>query len=174
MTFLYVGRFTEVKRVPLLIEAFTPRTRAARRRDLARHRRRASRASGRASIPRDAIERLGADGVLLAGWHAQPALPDLLRASDVVVLPSVNESFGQVLVEGMACELPAIAVDRGGPAEIVDDGETGWLVAPDDVGRPRARDRRGRDGRAPSAGAAARSRAATCSPATRGAPRRTS
>ena len=32
----------------------------------------------------------------------------------------------------MACGLPAIAVDRGGPATIVDDGETGWLVGPDD------------------------------------------
>jgi glycosyltransferase involved in cell wall biosynthesis len=37
-----------------------------------------------------------------------------------------------VLVEGMACGLPVIAVDAHGPAEIVDDGETGWLVAPDD------------------------------------------
>lgn len=132
VTFLYVGRFTEVKRVPLLIEAFT----RARRR-----------AGGGMSLvivgghsgewegehPADAIERLGADGVLLAGWHDQAALPDLLRASDVVVLPSVNESFGQVLVEGMACGLPVIAVERGGPAEIVDDGETGWLVPPDDV-----------------------------------------
>ncbi len=71
--------------------------------------------------------------MLLAGWHAQTALPELLRASDVVALASVNESFGQVLVEGMACELPAIAVDRGGPSEIVEDGETGWLVGPDDV-----------------------------------------
>ena len=83
--------------------------------------------------PADAIERLGADAVTLAGWHAQAALPELLRASDVVVLPSVNESFGQVLVEGMACGLPAIAADRGGPAEIIDDGETGWLVVPDDL-----------------------------------------
>ncbi len=132
VTLLYVGRFTEVKRLPLLIEAFTN----ARRR-----------LGGGISLvivgghptewegehPADAIQRLGADAVLLAGWHAQAALPELLRASDVVVLPSVNESFGQVLVEGMACELPAIAVDRGGPAEIIDDGETGWLVAPDDV-----------------------------------------
>jgi glycosyltransferase involved in cell wall biosynthesis len=37
-----------------------------------------------------------------------------------------------VLVEGMACGLPAIAVDRFGPAEIVEDGRTGWLVPPDD------------------------------------------
>ena len=130
--FLYVGRFTAVKRVPLLIEAFT----AARRR-----------LGGGISLvvvgghpgewegehPADAIARLGADGVVLAGWHAQHELPALLRASDVVVLPSVNESFGQVLVEGMACGLPAIAVDRGGPAEIVADGTTGWLVEPDDA-----------------------------------------
>ena len=32
----------------------------------------------------------------------------------------------------MACGLPPIAVDRGGPAAIVDDPETGWLVEPDD------------------------------------------
>ncbi|HEY3020340.1 MAG TPA: glycosyltransferase, partial [Solirubrobacteraceae bacterium] len=38
------------------------------------------------------------------------------------------------LVEAMACELPCVAVDRFGPAHIVRDGETGWLVEPDDVG----------------------------------------
>jgi glycosyltransferase involved in cell wall biosynthesis len=47
-------------------------------------------------------------------------------------LPSVREQFGQVLVEGMACGLPTIAVDAHGPGQIVDDGETGWLVEPDD------------------------------------------
>jgi glycosyltransferase involved in cell wall biosynthesis len=34
----------------------------------------------------------------------------------------------------MACGLPAVAVGRFGPAEIVTDGETGWLVEPDDEG----------------------------------------
>ena len=48
------------------------------------------------------------------------------------MLPSVREQFGQVLVEGGACGLPAIAVDAYGPAEVVRDGETGWLVPPDD------------------------------------------
>ena len=48
------------------------------------------------------------------------------------MLASVREQFGLVLVEAMACGLPAIAVDRFGPAEIVDDGRTGWLVEPDD------------------------------------------
>jgi glycosyltransferase involved in cell wall biosynthesis len=48
------------------------------------------------------------------------------------VLPSVREQFGQVLVEGAACGLPSIAVASHGPAEIVQDGETGRLVPADD------------------------------------------
>ena len=67
-------------------------------------------------------------------------------ASDVVVLPSVREQFGQVLVEGMACGLPAIAVNNHGPAEIVDDGETGGSSSPT---TGRARRRAGRSGQRP-------------------------
>ena len=55
-----------------------------------------------------------------------------------MILPSARESFGQTLVEGMACGLPGIAADALGPASIVDDGESGWLFEPDDVGRLRA------------------------------------
>ena len=82
--------------------------------------------------PLDTIQRLGARDVFLAGWHDHDELPDIFAASDVVVLPSVREQFGQVLVEGMACGLPAIAVAAHGPSEIVADGQTGWLVPPDD------------------------------------------
>jgi glycosyltransferase involved in cell wall biosynthesis len=129
---LYVGRFTEVKRVPLLIEAYE-RARPG--------------FNARAPLvllggfpgewegehPADAIRRLGARDVFLAGWHGHDELAGFLDAADVLVLPSVREQFGQVIVEGMACGLPAIAVDAFGPAEIVRHGETGWLVEPDDV-----------------------------------------
>ena len=71
--------------------------------------------------------------VFLAGWQEHSALPSFLNAADAQVLASVREQFGLVLVEGMACGLPAIAVNRLGPAEIIDDGRTGWLVEPDDV-----------------------------------------
>jgi glycosyltransferase involved in cell wall biosynthesis len=126
-----VGRFTEVKRLPLLIEAFG----------------RARRATGRpASLvlvggypgewegehPYDTIRRTGARDVFLAGWHDHDALVGFFAAADCVVLASVREQFGSVLVEGMACGLPAIAVNRLGPADIVRPGQTGWLVAPDD------------------------------------------
>lgn len=129
---LAVGRFTEVKRLPLLIEAF-------------------ARAQGqvdeRAALvligghpgewegehPYEAIERTGARDVFLAGWHGHSELPAFLRAGDLLVHASVREQFGSVLVEAMACGLPVIAVDRGGPATIVEDPATGWLVEPDDV-----------------------------------------
>ena len=82
--------------------------------------------------PLAVIRETGAEDVFLAGWRGHDDLPDGLNAADVTVLPSVREQFGQVIVEGMACGLPAIAVDAHGPGQIVDDGETGWLVEPDD------------------------------------------
>ena len=128
---VYSGRYTEVKRIPLLIRAF------ARAR---------SRFDGPAALvliggypgewegehPLEVVRSTGASDVFLAGWRGHDELADGLNASDVVVLPSVHEQFGQVLVEGMACGLPCIAVNAHGPATIVDDGSTGWLVPPDD------------------------------------------
>ncbi|MET0817870.1 MAG: glycosyltransferase family 4 protein [Solirubrobacteraceae bacterium] len=129
---LYVGRFTEVKRLPLLIEAYARACPGfARRSPLVIVGGFPGEWEG--EHPWEAIQRTGAQDVFLAGWHGHDELPAFLAASDVVVLPSVREQFGQVLVEGMACGLPAIAVDAWGPADIVEHGETGWLVEPDDV-----------------------------------------
>jgi len=82
--------------------------------------------------PQAVIDQTGARDVFLPGWRSHEDLALGLNASDAVVLPSVHEQFGQVLVEGMACGLPVIAVNNHGPATIVDDGETGLLVPPDD------------------------------------------
>ena len=82
--------------------------------------------------PLEVVEQTGARGVFLAGWRSHEELADALNAADLTVLASVHEQFGQVIVEGMACGLPAIAVAAHGPATIVEDGETGWLVPPDD------------------------------------------
>ena len=128
---LYVGRYTEVKRIPLLIRA---------------HARARERFEQRAPLvllggypgewegehPLGVVRETGDEDVFLAGWRGHEELPDGLNAADLLVLPSVHEQFGQVLVEAMACGLPVIAVDAHGPKEIVDDGRTGWLVAPDD------------------------------------------
>jgi len=130
--FVYVGRFTAVKRLPLLIEAF------AQARDRARTRAGLVIVGGHpgeweGEHPADTIARLGVRDVFLAGWHDHVEVPAFLSVADVFALASVREQFGLVLVEAMACEVPPVAVDRLGPGEIVADGETGWLVEPDDV-----------------------------------------
>jgi glycosyltransferase involved in cell wall biosynthesis len=128
---LSVSRFTAVKRLPLLVEAFAQaRERVGRRAALVIVGGHEGEHEG--EHPRDAIQRVGAQDVFLAGWHDHDVLPEFLSASDVLALASVREQFGQVLVEAMACEVPPIAVDRFGPTEIIQPGETGWLVEPDD------------------------------------------
>jgi glycosyltransferase involved in cell wall biosynthesis len=152
--FLYVGRFTEVKRLDVLVEAF----------DRARQR-----ASVQISLvmvgghpgewegehPAELVHRIGARGVFLAGWHAHSELAEFFAAGDAVVLASDREQFGQVLIEGMACGRPAIAAASLGPATIIEDGSTGWLAPVGDVAAlagalvqaaddPAERERRGR------------------------------
>jgi glycosyltransferase involved in cell wall biosynthesis len=126
---LYVGRFTEVKRVPLLVRAHA-RARFERRSPLVLLGGFPGEWEG--EHPARTIRETGDPDVFLAGWRGHEDLPDGLNAADLLVLPSVHEQFGAVIVEAMACGLPAIAVDAHGPAEIVDAGETGWLVPPDD------------------------------------------
>jgi glycosyltransferase involved in cell wall biosynthesis len=128
---LYVGRYTEVKRIPLLIRAYArARERFDRRAPLVILGGHPGEYEG--EHPLTVIEQTGAQDVFLPGWRSHDDLALGLNASDVVVLPSVHEQFGQVLVEGMACGLPVIAVNNHGPATIVDDEETGLLVPPDD------------------------------------------
>ena len=46
--------------------------------------------------------------------------------------PKWNEAYGNVVVEAMACGVPVVAYKRGGPGEIIQHGETGFLVKADD------------------------------------------
>ncbi len=52
-----------------------------------------------------------------------------MQAMDVIVHASEKEPFGIVIVEALSLEKPVIATAPGGPAEIIRDGETGYLVA---------------------------------------------
>lgn len=67
----------------------------------------------------------------LAGPQAPARVADLIRESDVLVLPSHRESFGSVLVEALASGVPVVATRSGGPESIVTP-EVGRLVRPGD------------------------------------------
>lgn len=79
-------------------------------------------------------EALGlADDVVFLGW--EPRHFDLFNASDVVALPSTCfEDFPNVILEAMSLGKTVVATRVGGVEEQVEDGETGLLVKPDDVG----------------------------------------
>jgi glycosyltransferase involved in cell wall biosynthesis len=62
-------------------------------------------------------------------------VPALVRALDVLLLPSWEEPFGRAVLEAMALEVPVLATDVGGPREIVRDGREGLLLPPRQPGR---------------------------------------
>ena len=58
-------------------------------------------------------------------------LPGVLRSADLLLLTTEPpESFGIVLIEAMACGLPTVATEYPGVRAVIDDGETGLVVAP--------------------------------------------
>lgn len=74
---------------------------------------------------------LGLEGsVRFLPARPQSQLPEIYRASDVVLVPSHSESFGLVALEAQACGVPVVASDVGGLKSIIKDGATGFLVDP--------------------------------------------
>lgn len=61
-------------------------------------------------------------------------IPELLRAMDVFVLPSLGEGISNTILEAMSTGLPVVATRVGGNAELVREAETGALVNPGDAG----------------------------------------
>jgi glycosyltransferase involved in cell wall biosynthesis len=73
------------------------------------------------------------DRIIFTG--ARRDVPRLLAALDVSVLSSVKEGMSNTIMESMAAGLPMVATRVGGNAELVIDGETGYLVPPRDPER---------------------------------------
>jgi glycosyltransferase involved in cell wall biosynthesis len=67
------------------------------------------------------------------GAVGHDALPDVLRAADALLVTSDLESFGIVLIEGMACGLPTVSTDPPGIRAVVAGGETGLLAPAGDA-----------------------------------------
>ena len=120
---LYAGRLTKEKGVDLLADAFE----AARARDPRLH---LVLAGGGPEEPA-LRERLG-DSATFLGWQHGADLARVYASADAFLFASQTDTFGQVVLEAQASGLPVVAVDDGGPATLIEHGQTG-LLAPADA-----------------------------------------
>lgn len=63
-----------------------------------------------------------------AGHQTGEALARWYASADVFVFPSTTETLGNVVLEALASGLPAVVVDRGGPPELIEPGENGYIA----------------------------------------------
>ncbi|MEG3883168.1 glycosyltransferase family 4 protein, partial [Microcoleus sp. herbarium19] len=125
MNFVFLGRLADWKAVDLLLEAFVP-----------------------VAAQTDAVLEIVGDGemrgkleaqtaclglenrVVFNGWLSQEQCALKLQQADALVLPSLREPGGSVVMEAMAAGLPVIATNWGGPMDYI-DSSCGILVEPD-------------------------------------------
>jgi glycosyltransferase involved in cell wall biosynthesis len=73
-------------------------------------------------------------GAVFTGFQSGDALGRAVASMDIFFNPSVTETFGNVTVEAMATSVPVVAARAMGAMDLVEDGVTGFLVPPRDVG----------------------------------------
>jgi glycosyltransferase involved in cell wall biosynthesis len=116
LTFLYAGRLVPYKLPEFAVLAFAARP------ELRKHRLRIV-GSG---PEQERLQQLADDHDLLdcvefVGRLSQPEVAEEMRKADIFLFPSIRELGAGVVIEAMACGLPCIVADYGGPAGLVND-----------------------------------------------------
>ena len=118
-TLLFVGRFKKVKLPDHAVEAFK---------------------IVKTKIPnaklwmvgdgylRKALERKARDGIKFFGYVPEKRKQELMRRAHVLLVPSVREGWGIVVIEANACGTPAVGYDVPGLRDSIQNGRTGLLV----------------------------------------------
>jgi phosphatidylinositol alpha 1,6-mannosyltransferase len=122
ITITYVGRLADEKSIPELIQAFN---------SLAENHNIQLLLVGDGPIKANLEKSLEiSDGnYAFTGIKKGEELAELYASSDIFAFPSRTETFGQVVQEAMASGLPVVGFDSPGVRDLIDDGETGILVA---------------------------------------------
>ncbi len=123
---LHASNFREVKNVPAVVEVFQ-----LLRRD---HEVRLLLVGDGPEISevQALVERYGLENDVAFLGQADH-LEDILPVADVLLLPSLHESFGLVALEAMACAVVPVMTSVGGAAEFINDGHNGFLRNPADI-----------------------------------------
>lgn len=124
-----VGRMAEVKNFPSLVQAFL----MILKEDPSARQRLRLLIIGEGSARAKCIDMLREAGAESLGWFPgeRADIPELMRAMDLFVLPSLGEGISNTILEAMSTGLPVIATRVGGNVELVKEAVTGTLIAPD-------------------------------------------
>jgi len=125
---LYVGRLVWEKNIRLMAEAVRPLLRTRKDAGLVIVGTGPAEAELRALLPE----------AHFLGFRSGRELSELYASSDIFVFPSDTETFGNVTLEALASGLPCVVADAGGSADLVQNGDNGFKVFPNDVSAFRA------------------------------------
>ncbi|WDP88458.1 MAG: glycosyltransferase [Desulfobacter sp.] len=123
--FLYVGRVSREKNLPLLVEAFLDI--CSRRKDVHLT------VVGDGPYAGEMKRRLREVPASFTGYLSGNALQEIYASADLFVFPSTTDTFGNVVLEAQSSGLPVIVSDIGGPCENMKDRGTGLVVPGDDT-----------------------------------------
>lgn len=118
---LFVGAMSLQKGVPYLLQAF----------NTVRHSKKSLTFAGVVSPQIIALMRargLWSEEIKVLGHVPQAELKQVMSKSHVLVLPSIQEGFGMVMAQAMACGCPVIASENTGARDLFDDGKEGFIV----------------------------------------------
>jgi len=123
---IHISNFRPVKRVEVALEVFRRIRQRVRARFVL---------VGDGPVRPEIERRVAAyhlqEEVIFAGEQGDPI--SWLSAANLLLLPSIEESFGLAALEAMACEVPVVASKIGGLPELIEDGVTGFVCPPNDI-----------------------------------------
>lgn len=116
---LFVGQVSFRKGVPYLLEAFAKFQHPKKTLTIV---------GGVLPEIKRYLQRKPLENVEFVGPQTHARLKELMSRSHVMVLPSVEDGFGMVIGEAMACGCPVISSENCGGRELIDDGKEGFIV----------------------------------------------
>lgn len=116
---LFAGSVSLRKGIPYLIEAFRQLKHPAKRLRLV---------GAVDPVMKTLLDKMDLSGVEVLGRMPQEKLAECMSSSHVLVLPSIEDGFGLVMAQAMACGAPIISSENTGGRDLYDDGVEGFVV----------------------------------------------